>query len=196
MPSAVLDTTALISAFLARRGASNELFRYAREGAFLLFLSEEILDEAQGVLLDEERRHHQRYHYPNEEAIHFIEGLRDFAHLITDLPQVAVVIRDPNDDMVIATAQRAQAAYIVTRDKDLLSLHDYEGITMITPEAFIGIVRERGRLNLWGSDSPKLASPACRRYCRSYERIYPSESQCLRPDVSSGLSGQISTCRV
>ena len=112
-----------------------------------MYLSDENLDEAQGVLLDEQRRHRQRYHYPNEEAIHFIEGLRDFAHLVTDLPQVAVVIRDPNDDMVIATAQRAQAAYIVTRDKDLLSLQHYEGTTMITPEAFIAIVRERRRLS-------------------------------------------------
>src|SRR6267378_1137426 len=80
--------------------------------------------------------------HQNTTAENFIEGLRDFAHLVTDLSQVTVVIRDPNDDMVIATAQRAQAAYIVTRDKDLLSLHHYEGITMITPEAFIAIVRE------------------------------------------------------
>jgi putative PIN family toxin of toxin-antitoxin system len=143
MPSAVLDSTVLISAFLAQRGVSNELLRYAREGAFLLCLSEEILTEAQGVLLDEERRHRQRYHYPNEAAIAFIDGLRHFVHLVTDLPQVAVVIRDPNDDMVIATAQRAQTAYIVTRDKDLLSLHQHEAITMLTPEAFIAIVREQ-----------------------------------------------------
>src|SRR6266853_5475059 len=27
-------------------------------------------------------------HYPNEGAIHFIDGLRAFAHLVTDLPQV------------------------------------------------------------------------------------------------------------
>jgi putative PIN family toxin of toxin-antitoxin system len=147
MPSAVLDSTVLISAFLAQRGVSNEFLRHAREGAFLLYLSEEILNEAQGVLLDEERRHRQRYHYPDEEAIHFIAGLCVFAHLVTDLPQVTVVIRDPNDDMVIATAQRAQAAYIVTRDKDLLSLHHYRGITMMTPEAFIAVARERGRLN-------------------------------------------------
>jgi uncharacterized protein len=145
MPSAVLDSTVLISAFLAQRGVSNELLRYARKGAFLLCLSEEILTEAQGVLLDDERRHRQRYHYPNEEAINFIDGLRIFAHLVTDLPQLIAVIRDPNDDMVVATAQRAQAAYIVTRDKDLLSLHHYEGITMITPEAFIVIVREHRR---------------------------------------------------
>jgi len=146
MPSAVLDSTVLISAFLAQRGVSNELLRYAREEAFFLCLSEEILTEAQGVLLDAERRHRQRYHYSNEEAINFIEGLRVFAHLVTDLPEVTVVTRDPNDDMIVATAQRAQAAYIVTRDKDLLSLQHYEGITMITPEAFIAIVRERGRL--------------------------------------------------
>ena len=72
-----------------------------------------------------------------------IDGLRLVAHLVTDLPQVTAVIRDPNDDMVIATAPRAQAAYIVTRDKDLLSLQSYESVTMITPEAFIAIVREQ-----------------------------------------------------
>jgi predicted nucleic acid-binding protein len=64
MLSAVLDSTVLISAFLAQRGVSNELLRHARAGAFLLCLSEEILDEGQGVLLDEERRHWQRYHSP------------------------------------------------------------------------------------------------------------------------------------
>ena len=53
-----------------------------------------------------------------------------------------------------------------------------------------------GLFNLWGSDSPKLASLAWSRYCRLYERIYPSEPQCLRPDVSSGLSGKISPSRV
>jgi len=106
-----------------------------------------MLDEAQGALFDQERRHRQRDHYPEAEALHCMEGLRALAPLITDLLQVAVVIRDPNDDMVIATAQRAQAAYIVTRDKDLLSLQYYEGIMMITPEAFIAVVRERGRLN-------------------------------------------------
>jgi putative PIN family toxin of toxin-antitoxin system len=145
MPSAVLDSTVLISAFLAQHGVSNDLLRHAREGAFFLCLSEEILQEAQGVLLDDARRHRQRYHYPNEAAIHFSDGLRLFAHLVTDLPQLIAVIRDPNDDMVVATAQRAQAASIVTRDKDLLSLQHFEGITMITPEACIAIVRERRR---------------------------------------------------
>jgi predicted nucleic acid-binding protein len=75
----------------------------------------------------------------------FLNRLRVAANLVTELPQVTVVTRDPNDDMVIATALRAQAAYIVTRDNDLLSLQQYEKMTIISPEAFIAIVRERGR---------------------------------------------------
>jgi putative PIN family toxin of toxin-antitoxin system len=114
MPSVVLDSTVLISAFLAQRGVSNELLRHARAGTFRLCLSEEILNETLGVLLDDERRHRQRYHYSNEAAINFIDGLRAFVHLVTDIPEVTVVIRDPNDEMVIATAQRTQVAYIVT----------------------------------------------------------------------------------
>jgi len=35
----------------------------------------------------------------------------------------------------------------VARDKDLLLLQRYGDITMITPEAFIAIVRKGGRLN-------------------------------------------------
>jgi hypothetical protein len=42
--------------------------------------------------------------------------------LITTLVPLTGVVRDPHDDTVIATAQRAQAAYTVIRDNDLLSL--------------------------------------------------------------------------
>jgi uncharacterized protein len=146
MLQAVIDSTVLISAFLTQRGVSGELLRSARSRAFLLFLSEAILEETQDVLLDEERRHRQRYRYPNEQVTEFVDGLRHVATLVTDLPHVTVVIRDPNDDMVIATALTAQVSYIVTRDHDLLSLNPYEGITILTPEAFMGLLRERGRL--------------------------------------------------
>jgi predicted nucleic acid-binding protein len=58
-----------------------------------------------------------------------------------------VVIRDPNDDMVIATALKANAASIVTRDDDLLSLQRYEDIAIFTPEAFMAMLRERGMIS-------------------------------------------------
>src|SRR5262249_53959412 len=83
--------------------------------------------------------------YTDADVADFLNRLRIAATLVEEVPHLTVV-RDPNDDMVIATAVQAQAAYIVTRDNDLLSLQQYEDITVISPEAFIAIVRERGRL--------------------------------------------------
>jgi predicted nucleic acid-binding protein len=41
----------------------------------------------------------------------------------------------------LACALAAEAQYVVTRDNDLLSLRIYGTITMITPEAFMSILR-------------------------------------------------------
>jgi putative PIN family toxin of toxin-antitoxin system len=142
---AVIDSTVLVSAFLTEGGVSAELLRYAREGVFLVSLSEDILTETEHTLAYPRIR--ERYDYTEADVADFLNRLRVAATLVTELPQVTVVARDPNDDMVIATAIRAQAAYVVTRDNDLLSLQQHEDITIISPEAFIAIMRERGRLN-------------------------------------------------
>lgn len=143
MLKAIVDSTVLVSAFLTAGGVSDALLRYAKEGIFLVSLSEEILTETQHTLAYPRIR--RRYHYTDEDVADFLTRLRVAAHLVTELPQVTVVFRDPNDDMVIATALRAQAAYIVTRDDDLLSLQQYENITILTPEAFMAILREHRR---------------------------------------------------
>ena len=43
--------------------------------------------------------------------------------------------------MIVACAVKAQADFIVTRDKDLLSLGSYAGIAMVTPERFRHMLR-------------------------------------------------------
>jgi predicted nucleic acid-binding protein len=59
------------------------------------------------------------------------------------VPDIRGVVRDPNDDMIVACAVAAGADYIVTRDKDLLALGEYDGIAMIKREAFLAILRAR-----------------------------------------------------
>ena len=63
--------------------------------------------------------------------------LRITTVIVTDLPQIVGVVRDPNDDMVIACALAARADYVVIRDKDLLSLDTYQGIRMVTPRQLL-----------------------------------------------------------
>jgi len=44
--------------------------------------------------------------------------------------------------MILASAIAAGADYLVSRDKDLLSLGEYEGIEILSPEAFLQTLRK------------------------------------------------------
>jgi putative PIN family toxin of toxin-antitoxin system len=139
----VFDSNILISAFLVKGGASYHLLEAARRGVVLLYLSDEILEETQTVLLTYERIR-KRYQYSDDSVRRFVQGVKFGAHAITDLPDVQVS-RDPKDDMVIATAMKANAHYLVTRDKDLLVLKRYKKRgKILPPEDFLKILRRQG----------------------------------------------------
>jgi putative PIN family toxin of toxin-antitoxin system len=144
MPKAVLDTTVLVSGFLKpiEGGVAHELLRLAQKGAFAQYISKSILDELAAALL-RPGRNRRRYQYPDAAVAEFCRGLGRFASLVTDIPEVRIV-RDPNDDMIVACALAAGADYIVTRDKDLLSLGRHRAVAMITPEAFLHLLRASG----------------------------------------------------
>jgi predicted nucleic acid-binding protein len=72
----------------------------------------------------------------------FCSSLFDLASIIDDpLPTPGAVPRDPDDDKIIACALAAGAEYLVSRDRDLLSLGSYAGITIIAPERFLRVLR-------------------------------------------------------
>lgn len=141
MLSAVLDSTVLVSAFLNAGGVSDALLVRANEGLFRLALAEEILAETERVLLTTSRIR-RRYGYSDVSVARYIRGLRTLFPLVTELPSLTGIMRDPNDDMIVACAVQAQVRHIVTRDADLLSLGSYEGIAMTTPEAFMALLRQ------------------------------------------------------
>jgi putative PIN family toxin of toxin-antitoxin system len=140
MPKAVLDTSVLVSAFLnpIPGGASFDLLRFAEQRAFALYLSDAIVAETARVLTS--KRNRSRYHYTQEEVEFYCRTIFDVATVVTDVPEIRVVC-DPNDDVILASAIAAGADYLVTRDKDLLSLGAYEGISIIKPEAFLHVLR-------------------------------------------------------
>lgn len=69
------------------------------------------------------RKHlRRRYKYPDSAVNQFCKGLADLAVAVVSDPPALQVVRDPYDNMIVACALVADADYIVTRDKDLLSL--------------------------------------------------------------------------
>ena len=72
--TAVIDSTVLASAFLTEGGVSAELLHFAREGVFLVFLSEDILTETQHTLAYPRIR--ERYNYTGADVADFLNRLR------------------------------------------------------------------------------------------------------------------------
>ena len=66
------------------------------------------------------------------------EGLSRFQMMINlvDAHTKVTVCRDPDDDKFLGCALDSRAVYVVSGDKDLLTLKNYEGIEIITAREF------------------------------------------------------------
>lgn len=69
--------------------------------------------------------------------IPFLSAYRERVQLVKPAKLKRPVCRDPDDDLVIATAIAAAADCILTGDEDLLVLERYEGIAIVSPRAFV-----------------------------------------------------------
>lgn len=138
MLRAVLDTNILVSAFLfyERGGVPIELLRKAQEGRFTLITSLPMLDELEGVLTRDTRAQ-ERYGYTPDAAIAYRTLLESQAVLVKPAVPFPQVSRDPDDDLIVATAVVGNADLLVTGDSDLLCLGEHEGIRIVTPRQFL-----------------------------------------------------------
>ncbi len=123
----VLDTNVLLSAVLVP-GTCRELLK----GQALLHewftsarLVAELAEKLEGKL-----------GLPPERTPLFLVYQRR-ARLVAPLPLPTRVCRDPDDDLVLATALAAQADVIITGDKDLLTLKTHGGVRIRSPRQFM-----------------------------------------------------------
>lgn len=139
MIRAVLDTNTLVSAVInVTSSVSSEIYQSCKEKRFLLIISPSILAEVDNVLLrDRLMKSHKR---SIQELQEIIREMADVSFIVPGRIKIEMV-RDPDDDKIISAALEGQADYIVSRDKDLLDLEEYQGIKIITPEKFMVILR-------------------------------------------------------
>lgn len=127
----VFDTSVLISGLLSATSTpARALERTVLEAQ--LVASRHTLRELMTTLLSpkfdryvsQERRH---------ELLARLAPLLD----IVEIVQPIRASRDPKDDQFLEAAVSGQAALIVTGDRDLLSLHPFRGIAIVTPAEFV-----------------------------------------------------------
>ena len=136
MVRVVIDTNSLVSAILSHRGNCARIVNLFREDRIEVAISNGILEEMERVL-----------HYPkirkrhgwNPEQIHlFLKEFERFCVSVSPPIRDSVILeKDPSDDKYILCAMASQASYIVTGDKTLLELAQYEGIQIVSPKKFL-----------------------------------------------------------
>lgn len=130
-PRFVFDTNAIVSATLLRRSVARRAFDKAVDEGQIL-VSEETIEELDRVL----RRADFEKYVTEDERMEFLAVLLREASLI-DVTVHVHECRDPDDDKFLNLALSGEAACIVTGDQDLLVLHPFRGIPLVTPRGFL-----------------------------------------------------------
>lgn len=133
-PKVVIDTNVLIPAFIAH-GASEIVWAYAIEGLIEACLSDFILKEFK-------RNMKNKFNLSKPELI--ISHIKSVVRIIevnkNNLPKKVVVTKDPDDDNIFACAIACDADFIVTGDKELLKLENYEKTRIFSPRNLINLL--------------------------------------------------------
>jgi putative PIN family toxin of toxin-antitoxin system len=135
MIRAVLDANVFVSAVLSPAGAPAQVLTAWREERFQLVISEAILEEIERVF---QYPKIVKYHRWSEERLRsFLDDLRHLAIVTPGTLTLTVIHDNPPDDRYLECAVEGEAAYIVSGDRHLLDLGEYQGIQILTPRAFL-----------------------------------------------------------
>lgn len=111
-------------------GNPEKVIRLFVDGKVIVVTSEELLTELRNKIA-------KRFplflsHLPLLEA-----SIREKSIIVPLGTQTINISRDADDDKLVETAITGRASFIVTSDKDLLTLQSYEGIKILNPADFL-----------------------------------------------------------
>ena len=124
----VLDSSVLIAASISRAGVCAELLEDVLTHHELI-ISEFIADEVQ-------RKLREKFRFPASEIGQLRRLLARVAISVTPRDLPADVCRDPKDIPVLGTAVAGSASLLVTVDRDLLAVGEFQGTVIIRPADF------------------------------------------------------------
>ena len=122
----VADSNIYIAAALSRSYCYDWLFGASEPRAsYELYTSENILVEVSRKLRD-------KFEFDRGDIVSYLTSLDQVVTKVRPSREIQAS-RDPNDNMILECAVEAKAALIITFDKDLLSLKQYEDIRIAHP---------------------------------------------------------------
>ncbi len=127
------DTNALLSATLWEGSVSQKLLFKLIDKNAEIFCSTEIISEYSKVL-------ERDFDYSQEQRAEILQSVLSFVTLTKPVAKISAVSRDPSDDKILDCAVDSKSEYVITYDKHLLELKQFQGIHIIKPEEALKII--------------------------------------------------------
>lgn len=123
----LLDTNVLIAALITH-GACSDLFDHC--------IRQHEIVTSQFILNELEVHLRRKFKFIDSDLRDVMDILNTAAKVTETLPLKTPVCRDPDDDMILATALSGDVDCIVSGDKDLTELKTFENIPILKPSEF------------------------------------------------------------
>ena len=126
----VFDTNVFVSALTLPDGRGDQALRKIAEGEDSLALSKQILDELLSVLA-------RKFARNREELARVAVFLSNLGEIVEPAESLTVLADEP-DNRIVECALAANAQLIVTGDRAMLALGEYQGIRIISLSDYLG----------------------------------------------------------
>ena len=136
MLRAVLDTNVLVSGLLVKQGQPARIVDAWRERKFLPAISAPLIAEVRSTLSYPRIR--RKYPITDQDVAALIALLEQDALLVPgEANEGGAIPEDAEDEMVLACAVDAEADLIVSGDRHLRDLREFQGIPILTAREFL-----------------------------------------------------------
>lgn len=136
----VIDTSIIVSAVLLPRSIPRQAFDAAAARGKLL-VSDATVGELEEVL----RRAKFDKYVPEAKRLEFLASLMQVAESVV-VTATITDCRDPKDNKFLELAVDGGASHVLTGDGDLLTLHPFRGIAVVTPHLFLASLQGNGTI--------------------------------------------------
>lgn len=135
MLKVVLDTNVFISGILTSEGNPSIIIKaWKRTKKFQLFVSEEIIQEALKIM--------SRLGVEADIVLDWNKMIRNNAILVNPDKKITIIQKDVSDNKFLECAVKAKADYIISGDKHLKELREFQKIKIINARQFLEILRQ------------------------------------------------------
>ncbi|MGH7257758.1 MAG: putative toxin-antitoxin system toxin component, PIN family [Nitrospiraceae bacterium] len=129
----VFDTNIYVSALAIAGGNAEDAYLEAVRGTFELFTSVAILTETARVL-------QTKFDWAEDKVREAVQDISQTATVLRTRPALHILTDEP-DNRILECALAAQAEYVVSGDRHLLTLKRHADTTMISLAAFLTLLR-------------------------------------------------------